>query len=278
MKHHQEPIGKKGTVTYLLQSKPDPSPLIIVLPGGGYAFTSSREGLPVAEAFHQAGYSAIVLDYSTEGLEAGRVEEPVSKFPQPLIELASLIKHVRQQSQALKIDASNITVIGFSAGANLACQLAAYHQEAWLLDQIAAKPADIKVNQYILAYPPINDQGLLNQRNSQYYQSALGNPHPSQEEIQLTSPLESLDETMPATFIWTTGQDQLVDPINSLQLACKLHELGVPFELHLFQPGEHGLSLATADIASRPSQIQAHVAQWFPLALSWLQELQKSQD
>ena len=39
-------------------------PAILVLPGGGYAFTSDREAEPVALQFLARGYSAFVLRYS----------------------------------------------------------------------------------------------------------------------------------------------------------------------------------------------------------------------
>ncbi|MGX7092899.1 alpha/beta hydrolase [Hutsoniella sourekii] len=276
MKTYQESIGKKGQVSYYIQENSEKNPLLIILPGGAYAVTSHREGQPVAEAFYQEGYSTIVLDYSTEGVEGELIDNPVSKFPQPLLEVATLFKQVHQQADHLGIDPHDVTLIGFSAGANLACQFAVYAKEAWLQKAVHAQIEDLSFQQLILAYPPLNEEGIMQGRNALYYQMALGTSQPTQEEINLISPLNKVDQSMPPTFIWTTGEDRLVDPINSLQLATRLHELRVPFELHLFQPGEHGLSLATPDIAKRPSQIQDHVAQWFPLAVSWLKEVRKA--
>ena len=40
-------------------------PAVIVLPGGGYAFTTPREGAPVARMFNGLDCVAFVLDYTT---------------------------------------------------------------------------------------------------------------------------------------------------------------------------------------------------------------------
>ena len=48
----------------------------------------------------------------------------------------------------------------------------------------------------------------------------------------------------PPAFIWHTADDELVPVQNSLMLAGALSRCGVPYELHIYPSGPHGLGLA----------------------------------
>ncbi|MBO4883816.1 MAG: prolyl oligopeptidase family serine peptidase, partial [Clostridia bacterium] len=65
----------------------------------------------------------------------------------------------------------------------------------------------------------------------------------------------------PPAFIWHTSPDPGVPVENSLNLASALSHAGVPFELHVFPVGGHGLGLA-------PNE--PRVAQWAGLCQKWL--------
>jgi dipeptidyl aminopeptidase/acylaminoacyl peptidase len=71
-------------------------------------------------------------------------------------------------------------------------------------------------------------------------------------------------------FLWHTTEDVLVDVAHSLKLAVKLREAEIPFELHIFEKGEHGLALADRTTARKSSHLNAHVAKWFELCEGWL--------
>ena len=74
-------------------------------------------------------------------------------------------------------------------------------------------------------------------------------------------------DTCPA-FLWQTAQDDCVPVENAMLMARALRGADVPFELHIYSHGPHGLSLATPEAGyDRP-----HVATWLPLALQWLNE------
>ena len=83
-------------------------PAVLILPGGGYRYCSSREADPVAVQFLQAGYHVFTLIYSTD-------HAPL--LWQPLTEAASAILYLRRNAADLRIAADKITIVGFSAGA-----------------------------------------------------------------------------------------------------------------------------------------------------------------
>ena len=72
------------------------------------------------------------------------------------------------------------------------------------------------------------------------------------------------------TFLWHTAKDNAVPVANTLVYGQALAEHGVPFEMHIFPEGAHGL--ATADGVTNDS-IPAGVGKnaiWLPLAKEWL--------
>ncbi len=81
-----------------------------------------------------------------------------------------------------------------------------------------------------------------------------------------------VNETTPPAFLWHTFSDELVPVENSLLLASALRRAGVPFELHIFPDGIHGLSLANelTQTDGNPVQIVPAAAQWMDLCLVWL--------
>ena len=81
---------------YLLDSAhvPMKRPAVIVCPGGGYAFTSEREGEPVALQYAAAGCQAFVLWYSVAP----------DVWPTALLELAASVAYVRSHASEWDID------------------------------------------------------------------------------------------------------------------------------------------------------------------------------
>ena len=61
-------------------------------------------------------------------------------------------------------------------------------------------------------------------------------------------------------------------------IAAKMLEFNLPFELHIFQGGEHGMSVCNALSSSgeRSRRLNAenpNVAQWVPLCVNWINGL-----
>jgi dipeptidyl aminopeptidase/acylaminoacyl peptidase len=72
----------------------------------------------------------------------------------------------------------------------------------------------------------------------------VGN-QPSDELVRnLSNELQVTKETPPC-FIWHTWEDKAVPIENSLQFAEALQKNGVPFDLHIYQKGNHGIGLGS---------------------------------
>jgi acetyl esterase/lipase len=74
-------------------------------------------------------------------------------------------------------------------------------------------------------------------------ENLLGN-NPSSELVQLLSNELQVTRSTPPCFIWTTYEDTVVPIENSLLFAEALQKNHVPFDLHIYQKGGHGMGLA----------------------------------
>lgn len=235
-------------------------PAVIVCPGGCYSYKSEREGEPIAMRFLAKGIQAFVLQYHTAP----------EKFPCALTELASAVAIVRQNSRQWNIDPERIYICGFSAGGHLCASLGTLHNRSFLKQIMAEelKYADKswKPNGMILCYPVITS-GVYTHEASK--KNLIGDTFsPEQEElISLEKQVDS--DTVPA-FIWTTFEDELVPMENSLFFAAAMRKHAIPFELHIYEKGEHGLALCDDVTEFTSTQISDDNAGWVELAIQWI--------
>ncbi|NLK88556.1 MAG: prolyl oligopeptidase family serine peptidase, partial [Clostridiaceae bacterium] len=99
-----------------------------------------------------------------------------------------------------------------------------------------------------------------------------GTSNPGADLLEAVSPARQVNAKTPPMFIWSTAGDSLVPVQHSTVLATALAAQKIPFELHVFEEGEHGLSLGTQASAESRSQINADVAKWSALAEAWLEK------
>lgn len=226
-----------------------PVPAVVIHPGGGYARRAPHEGSPVAAFFAERGIAGIVAHY--------RVAP--HRFPAPMADSARALRLVRSRSQEWNL--ARIGVLGFSAGGHLACATAGrpdLHRDP--LDDLAstqsARP-DFLIAAYpvVTFLPPFAHEGSV---------SNLLGPEPALEYRELLSHERHVTPDHPPAFLFHTAEDQAVPVENVLQLAGSLRKAAVPFALHVFPLGRHGLGLA----AGMPG-----ADAWPALAASWIHSL-----
>jgi len=93
----------------------------------------------------------------------------------------------------------------------------------------------------VLCYPVITM--MAESAHSGSRRNLLGeNPAPALcEEV---SPERHVTPATPPCFVWHTVEDPVVAVENSVDFAMALRRAGVPFELHLYEKGPHGIGLA----------------------------------
>ena len=92
----------------------------------------------------------------------------------------------------------------------------------------------------ILCYPVIT----MGPNTHQGSKNNLLGSETSAELIKLLSNELQVTPQTPPSFLWHTWEDKAVKVENSLEFAVALQKAGVPFDLHVYQQGRHGIGLA----------------------------------
>ena len=241
-----------------------PRPAMLVLPGGGYEFCSDREAEPIALSYMNAGYNAYVLRYSCQ-------EE--AKFPLPLLEASYAVKLIRDRAAQDNTDPDRVYVIGFSAGGHLAGALATCWQREEIYTAAGIAYGENRPNGVILSYPVVSGGEY---RHAGSFCCLCGKAQPTEEERMKYSNDKNVTADCPPVFLWHTAADGVVPVENSLLMASALAEKKIPFALHIFPRGGHGLCLATSETSCGDKNAELpDVAEWMPLSLTWLAGLAK---
>lgn len=223
-------------------------PAVLVCPGGGYVYCSAREGEPVALAYAARGFHAFVLTYSTGWDAAGFA---------PLKEVSWAIGYIREHAEEWNVAADKIAVCGFSAGGHLALS-------SGLL-------AENKPNAMILGYPATS---CPNMPGGDFMLKLLMGSHQVTDSDAVKFDLvPQITREAPPVFLAATAEDMLT-AYGALPVAKKYSDLGMKYELHIFQFGPHGYALANEVTADGSSQvIDSAFAQWHELSVQWLHRI-----
>jgi acetyl esterase/lipase len=237
----------------------EPSPSVLIFPGGGYSFVSPREAQPVAARFFEKGYNAFVLTYSTADRALG------VHYPMQLFQAVAAILYIRQNKQFLRAT-DDVIVCGFSAGGHLASMAAVFYDKAEVRHAFSIKGSEARPSAAILCYPVIS---AIESPHCQSLINLTGKSNPK-DYIHCSTEL-SVDGNTPPAFLWHTANDAVVDVRNSISFAQRLVKFKVPFELHVFEEGAHGLSMCDESTSEgNPALIRSDVGKWFELCITWL--------
>ena len=98
----------------------------------------------------------------------------------------------------------------------------------------------------------------------------FGTTEPDEETLAAASPARHVTTDCPPVFIAAAKDDGLVTAENSLAMAMALHKAGVPYELHLFEFGDHGFALGRHIFDAYRTDKAHACAEWLPLAKTFL--------
>lgn len=208
---------------------------VVVCPGGGYGTLASHEGRDYALWLNEQGITAFVLKY--------RLGSDGYRHPAMLQDAARAVRLVRAHAADWKLDPNRIAIMGSSAGGHLASTLLTHFDAgntnaADLIDRQSSRP-----NLGILCYAVIT-MGEFTHQGSKH--NLLGDNPTAEQVSDLSNELQVSAQTPPC-FLWHTFEDRTVPVENSLQFAEALRKAKVPFDLHVFQNGRHGLGLGNSE-------------------------------
>ncbi len=222
---------------------------VVICPGGGYVRRADHEGEPIAKWLNSLGISAFILHYRVAPY----------KHPVPLIDAQRAISLVRYRADEWNINKNRIGILGFSAGGHLASTAATLYdfhngRSKDKIDKESSRP-----NIAILCYPVISFSRFIHEGSM----NNLIGDHAEQTLREYLSSENNISESTPPVFMWHTADDASVPVGNALVFADALSEKRIPFELHIFQSGRHGLGLAMDE---------PDVASWTMTCETWLRK------
>ena len=246
---------------YALQPIPkvDPNrrfPAVLILPGGAYSWVSPREAEPVAMRFLSRGFSCFILNYSCA---------PV-RFPVALREAAMAMRYIRDEADRLHVLPDKVAALGFSAGGHLCGTLGTLFDAAEVADIGSADR--LRPDALVLCYPVSVARGRTH-RDS--FVNLCGEDRALMDRLSLD---HLVRRDMMPVFLWHTRTDDSVPVDGTMALAAALAEQDVPFSLHVFAEGRHGLATGDDLVYRRDNlpPVSDGVLDWPELAVRFLWE------
>lgn len=230
-------------------------PCMLICPGGGYGMCSERESEAVAVHFLPEGFNVFILKYSTAP----------HRFPTQIREVAAAMELIYEKADEWNCDTEKIAVMGFSAGGHLA----AHYSTMFDCKEVREVfPESKSVNASVLCYPVINANAGTAHMGS--FINLLGHEPQNQEDEEYFSCDKQVKPSTPPAYIWHTAEDDCVPVKNSLLYADALAENGVPFELHIFPFGGHGLSTCDKETIDGMTPVYEYNSAWLNDLKKWL--------
>ena len=277
-------------------------PMIIICPGGGYSFLSDREADPVALRYLSAGFHAAVLRYGIceyaaapgplrdiAGAVALAREKAAEWFVNPdniYVSGFSAGAHVACQlgvfwnNTELLPEYAGRTELIRPNGMILTYPVIDLTKSATHLDiGLGGREMDIEAVDFSQSHPkmPRSRYFVYDEAEGKYFVNfeiamnafIFDGEYTPEQEAFYSLQNQVTEDTCPA-FIWHCGDDGLILPANSLELASALSEHHVSVELHIYAGGGHGISLADYVTANDPYQYYTYASDWMQKSVDWV--------
>lgn len=228
---------------------------IVICPGGSYWGLAEHEGAGYANYLTKFGITACVLKYR---LASGGYHNPAM-----ITDAARAVRVVRYHAKDWGIDPNRVGIMGSSAGGHLASSLVTHYEkevpnELDPIDKLSSRP-DVG----ILCYAVITMEEDFTHQGTK--KNLLGE-EPSEGMVDYMSGEKMVSKDTPPCFIWHTWEDNAVPVENSIQFAAALRKAGVPFDLHIYEKGNHGIGLAEKKTESGETDVHP----WGKDLIYWL--------
>ncbi len=254
---HKYVVPKPEIDIFLPSKRNTTGQAILVIPGGGYhAISYTWEGTDVAKWLNANGIVAAVLKYRLPN----DTTTNIVRYKSPMLDASRAIRIIKANAEKWNIDKNSIGVLGFSAGGHLASTLGTHFNEEKIrndaIDSLSSRPDFM-----VLMYPVISMDTRITHKGSK--NNLLGK-NPSSELSNYYSNEKHVTPNTPTTFIIAASDDKVVKVQNSIIFYEALIEQGVGTEMHIYQNGGHGFSLANK---------KGYLSSWKTRCLDWLSKL-----
>jgi acetyl esterase/lipase len=227
---------------------------MIICPGGGYQHLAPHEGAGYAVWLNQHGVNCFVLKY--------RLGSSGYRHPAMLNDAARAVRWVRAHASEFNVDVKRVGIMGSSAGGHLASTLLTHFDTGDTNSTDIVERQSSRPDLGILCYAVIS-MGEFTHRGS--HNNLIGTNASPELERSLSNELQVTPNTPPC-FLWTTYEDKTVAMENTMLFATAMRKNHVPFALHVYEKGPHGMGLGNR------GNPEATLHPWAADCLFWLKE------
>jgi acetyl esterase/lipase len=238
---------------YLPDSKMATGAAMVICPGGGYEHLAPHEGNDYALWLNQHGVTCFVLKY--------RLGSHGYHYPAEFQDVTRAMRWVRAHAADYKIDPRRIGIMGSSAGGHLAATLLTHFDSGSPKSDDPIERQSSRPDLGILCYAVIT----MGRYTHQGSKNNLLGKNPSPKLVKLLSDELQVTPNTPPCFLWTTFEDKTVPMENTMMFAEALRKHHVPFALHVYENGGHGMGL-------KDKPPFAHPHPWAADCLFWLKQ------
>ena len=248
----RDPLQKEPYMVFIPSEEKGRS-TILVAHGGGFGIRTGCEGPNIAWYFHNLGYNTAILTYRLL---------PYSRFD-CMADMQRAIRILRERKNELGIT-DKITVMGFSAGGMLSGNCATHFDCGNPDSSDPVERQSCRPDGAVIGYGAITGVSFPKPfgMEEDFDADLCGNT--MKERIYLATE-KNIDYDTPPFFIWQTLSD---DGRLAINLAKELSDAHIPYELHIFEGGVHGLGMADGE--NDLGMNVPHITHWGILCDEWL--------
>lgn len=212
---YKQVSGQKLRLAFYSAHKNQPAPVVVLLHGGGWRYGNYLETGLWPRFLTENGFNVVSVEYRLSS-------DSYHSWKDAPSDVHDAILYIKSQASAFNIDASQVNLLGQSAGGHLA-----------LLEAYRAG----EVRSVVALYAPIDlTLDYQTSRDKSAELDFIGGP-PSQypDRYKLLSPLSYVSASSPPTLLVQGLYDDLVVKENSVRLGQELSRQGVRYQT-LFLP------------------------------------------
>ncbi|MDR0314513.1 MAG: alpha/beta hydrolase [Oscillospiraceae bacterium] len=236
------------SITFFRSDDKNAESCVLIMAGGAYKYKSVYESDNIAKKINESGRHAAILDYRLIPYDRDDILKDAKRA----------VRYLRYNCESFGFDPQKISVMGFSAGGNLAFRTAFCADDGDAGNSDPIERLSSRPNAVILGYPAVNLVDEYDDLNGEF--SLL-----SYFDFKIDR-----EVSFPPAFIWHSFGDKLIKHTKSYELAKAVMALDAPVELHFFPYGEHGQSLADTEKGEVLKGDNKLTSCWFSLCIRWL--------
>lgn len=211
-----------------------PFPAIVCLHGGGWVHGDRTQLRQSLEALARRGYVAISPDYRLA---------PRHRFPAQIEDCKAAVRWLRANAESYRVDTRKIGVVGFSAGAHLACLLGVTDKDDGLEGEGGNAEQSSAVQAIVSFFGPtdLTQTGWDREVQTKNLEPLLGGTAADKPDAyRKASPITYASKKAPPFLFLHGTADRLVPIEQSRLLADKLRDAGVSARLVSVEGEGHG--------------------------------------